>query len=258
MRKRYVIFLATLLTLGVSAIGWTQTNSQTAGKPQGAAPAKASTNASANASTTDLTGVWNSLPTKYDFSSFAKGDPPMTAWGQEQLKAAKPSQGPHGVTLKETNDRVYQCFPPGMPYIYLQVFPLQIVQTPKEVIVLFEYDHSVQHIYTDGRKHPEDLTPTYMGHSIGHWEGDTLVVDTVGLNGTLWLDRLGHPESDQMHITQRFKRADDKTLQIDFTFDDPKAYPKPWDAQLRFRLHPDWDIMEHICMDNTSFENFER
>jgi len=254
MRKRYVIFLAALVMLGFTAMGWTQTNTQTAGKPQGAAPAKAST----SASTGDLAGVWNFLPTKYDFSSFAKGDPPMTAWGQEQLKAAKPSQGPHGVTLKETNDRVYQCFPPGMPYIYLQVFPLQIVQTPKEVIVLFEYDHSVQHIYTDGRKHPEDLTPTYMGHSIGHWEGDTLVVDTVGLNGKLWLDRLGHPESDQMHITQRFKRADDKTLQIDFTFDDPKAYPKPWDAQLRFRLHPDWDIMEHICMDNTSFENFER
>src|ERR1700722_5244432 len=152
MRKRYVIFLAAVVTLGFTAMGWTQTNNQTAGKPQGAAPAKAS----ASASTGDLAGVWNFLPTKYDFSSFAKGDPPMTAWGHEQLKAAKPSQGPHGVTLRETNDGVYQCFPPGMPYIYLQVFPLQIVQTSKEVIVLFEYDHSVQHIYTDGRKHPED------------------------------------------------------------------------------------------------------
>ena len=82
----------------------------------------------------------------YDFSSFAKGDPPMTPWGEEQFKAAKPSQGPREHTISQTNDMVYKCFPPGMPYIYLQVFPFQIVQTPTEVIELFEYDHFVRHI----------------------------------------------------------------------------------------------------------------
>ena len=127
--------------------------------------------------------------------------------------------------LSQTNDMVYKCFPPGMPYIYLQVFPFQIVQTPTEVIELFEYDHFVRHIYVNGRKHPADLTPTYDGDSIGHWEGDTLVVDTTGLNGKIWLDRVGHPESDQMHITERIRRVDEKTLQIDFTFHDPKAIP---------------------------------
>jgi hypothetical protein len=181
----------------------------------------------------------------------------MSAWGKAQFDAAKPSQGPRSVKLSETNDMVYKCFPPGMPYIYLQLFPMQIVQTPKEVIEYFESDHTVRHIFIDGRKHPDDLTPTYNGHSIGHWEGDTLVVDTIGMNGKIWLDRLGHPESDQMHIIERIHRVDDKTLQVDFTFDDPKAYTKPWTAQMNFRLQPKWDILEDICEDNLEFESFE-
>ena len=206
----------------------------------------------------DLSGVWNALRNPYDFSSFSKGDPPMTAWGTELFRATKPSQGSRGVVLKDTNDRVYQCYPPGMPYIYLQVFPMEIVQTPKQMIELFEYDHFVRHIYIDGRKHPDDPTPTYDGDSIGHWEGNTLVVDTIGLNGKIWLDRVGHPESDQMHITERIQRTDEKTLQIDFTFDDPKAYPTPWNATLRWGLRPTWSIMEHICEENRGFDEFEK
>lgn len=206
----------------------------------------------------DLTGIWNALRGPYDTASFSKGDPPMTAWGEEQFKNAKPSQGPRGVTLDKTTDKVYQCYPPGMPYIYLQLFPMQIVQTPKEVIELFEYDHSVRHIFIDGRKHPADLMPTYNGDSIGHWEGDTLVVDTVGLNGKLWLDRVGHPDSDQMHIVERIQRVDEKTLQVDFTFDDPKSYTKAWSATMRFRLHPDWNVIEDVCEDNRAFDSFEK
>jgi hypothetical protein len=223
----------------------------------GQAPAPAATAQSAPAST-DITGIWDGMRSGYDFASFSKGDPPMTAWGKAQFDAAKPSQGPRGVSLKETTDMVYKCFPPGLPYIYLQIFPMQIVKAPKEVIEIFEYDHNVRHIYTDGRKHPDDLAPSYNGHSIGHWEGDTLVVDTVGLNGKNWLDRLGHPESDQMHIVERIHRTDDKTLQIDFTFDDPKSYPKPWTAVLRWRARPDWDLMELVCAENQAFESFEK
>lgn len=254
MPNRFAILLCATAALTFSTGAFPQAGAPAAQSAKPATPAAKDQLFSPR----DLSGVWNFLPGSNDFSSFFKGDPPMTAWGRQQLAAAKPSQGPRGVTLKETNDPVYKCFPPGMPYIYLQVFPMQIVQTPKEVIVLFEYDHSVQHIYMDGRKHPADITPTYMGHSIGHWDGDTLVVDTVGLKDNLWLDRLGHPESDQMHITQRIKRLDAANLQIDFTFDDPKAYPMPMNSQMRLRLHPDWDIMEHACMDNTQFENFEK
>ncbi len=250
MRNTFVIPVLTLFAaLLFSSTLCAQTGNQVAAQPIASTPASFSPR--------DLSGVWNALRSPYDFSSFTKGDPPMTAWGMEQFKAAKPSQGPRGALLKDTNDRVYQCYPPGMPYIYLQVFPMQIVQTPKEVIELFEYDHFVRHIYIDG-KHPDDPTPTYDGDSIGHWEGNTLVVDTIGLNGKMWLDRVGHPESDQMHITERIRRTDEKTLQIDFTFDDPKAYPAPWNATLRWGLRPTWHIMEHICEDNRDFESFEK
>lgn len=207
--------------------------------------------------TPDLSGVWNAASGLYEYAAFSKEEPSMTPWGQEQYAKAKPSQGPHGVKLTETNDRVYKCAPPGLPYIYIQLFPMQIIQTPKEVIEIFEYDHTVRYIFTDGRKHPDDLTPTYNGHSIGHWEGDTLVVDTIGLNGKNWLDRVGHPESDQMHIVERIRRVDEKALQINFVFDDPKSYLKPWTAQVGFTLHPDWDILEHVCEENLFFESFE-
>jgi hypothetical protein len=205
----------------------------------------------------DISGVWSATAGVYGYASFSKDDPPMTPWGRAQFNAAKPSQGPQGVKLTETNDRVYKCSPPGMPYIYLQLFPMQIVQTRSEIIEFFEYDHTVRHIYMDGRKHPAGLKPSYNGHSIGHWEADTLVVDTIGLNGKTWLDRLGHPESTMMHIVERIHRVDDKALQVDFTFDDAESYLMPWTAQVRFQLRPDWDILEHICEDNLAFESFE-
>jgi hypothetical protein len=246
-----VVIPALVAALTFSAALLAQNNGQPPAQP---AAAKAQT----SAANTDISGVWNAMRGNYDTASFSKGDPPMTPWGQAQFNAAKPSQGPRGVKLPDTTDMVYKCFPPGMPYIYLQLFPMQIVQTPKEVIELFEYDHMVRHIFIDGRKHPDDVTPSYNGHSIGHWEGDTLVVDTIGLNGKMWLDRVGHPDSDQMHIIERIHRMDDKTLQVDFTFDDPKSYVKPWTALMRFRLRPDWDIIEDICEDNFAFESFEK
>jgi hypothetical protein len=252
MRNRLGLVIPVLvaaLTFSAALLG--QTSAQTPARP-------AAANAQTVSVNTDISGVWNAMRGNYDTASFSKGDPPMTPWGQEQFNAAKPSQGPRGVKLTETTDRVYKCSPPGMPYIYLQLFPMQIVQTPKEVIELFEYDHMVRHIFIDGRKHPDDVTPSYNGHSIGHWEGDTLIVDTIGLNGKMWLDRVGHPDSEHMHIIERIHRVDDKTLQVDFTFDDPKSYVKPWTALMRFRLRPDWDIIEDVCEDNFAFESFEK
>ena len=248
MRNRLAVFLPALVAF--SGVLLAQSYGQASAQP---AAAKAAT----SVANTDISGVWNAMRGNYDIASFSKGDPPMTPWGQAQFSAAKPSQGPRGVKLTETTDRVYKCSPPGMPYIYLQLFPMQIVQTPAEVFEFFEYDHIVRQIFIDGRKHPADVTPSYNGHSIGHWEGGTLVVDTIGLNGKMWLDRVGHPDSEQMHIIERIHRVDEKTLQVDFTFDDLKSYTKPWTALMRLRLHPDWDIMEHVCEDNLAFESFE-
>ena len=99
-----------------------------------------------------------------------------------------------------------------MPRLYLQPFPLEIIQVPGRVIMLFEFSHFIRQIYTDGRKHNTDLGPTWLGDAIGHWEGDTLVVDTIGFNDKTWTDRAGHPHSTDMHLVERIRRVDEKTL----------------------------------------------
>ena len=182
----------------------------------------------------------------------------MTAWGQEQFKLSKSSNGgPY--TLEQTNDPVItKCYPPGTPRVYLQPFPWQIVQTPKETIFLYEYDHTVRHVFTDGRKHPEDVTPSYMGDSIGSWDGDTFVVDTVGFNDRTWLDRVGHPHSDQLHVIERFQRVNLNDLEVDITMEDAKALAKPWTVHLGFQLRADWTLEEQVCPDNGDFVSFEK
>lgn len=229
-------------------------------QPSGAAKPPA---ASAPAPEHDLTGVWNMHATpaqrKYLGSTYTPEPPEMTPWASEKYMSEKPSNGPRTHSLKETDDPVLKlCLPPGTPRIYLQPFPLQIVQSPKAIFMIFEYDHTVRQIFMDGRPHPDDLTPTYMGHSIGKWDGDDLLVDTVGFNDKTWLDRDGHPHSDQLHVTERFHRSDRDNMTIDITMEDPKALVKPWKAQLPFQLRPTWDIMELACTDNAAFVDFEK
>jgi hypothetical protein len=130
---------------------------------------------------------------------------------------------------------------------------MEIIQIPGRVIMFFEFNHYVRQIYTDGRGHNEDLPPTWMGDSIGRWEGDTLVVDTTGFNDKTSIDRLGHPHSDAMHLVERIRRVDHDTLQDDLTVDDPKAYAKPWTGQQIFQLKPGWEITEYVCEDNVNF-----
>jgi hypothetical protein len=130
---------------------------------------------------------------------------------------------------------------------------MEIFQVPGRVIMLFEFDHHIRQIYTDGRGHNKDLPTAWMGDSIGKWEGDTLVVDTTNFNDKTWLDRGGHPHSEQLHLIERIHRSDPDLLQIDITIEDPVAYTKPWTAQETFQLRPKWNIMELVCLDNVNF-----
>ena len=107
--------------------------------------------------------------------------------------------------------------------------------------MLFEWDSLRHQIFIDGRKHDETLGPLWMGDSIGHWEGDTLVADTVNFNDKTWLDRIGHPHSDQLHVIERIRRVDHEHLQDDITIDDPKAYTKPWTGRIDFRAEAEVD-----------------
>ena len=182
----------------------------------------------------------------------------MTEWGKEQFKAAKSSFGSHEYPLEETNDPVLsKCFPPGVPRVYMHPFPFQFIQTPGEVVMLFEVDSLRREIYTDGQPHDAALLPLWMGNSIGHWEGDTLVVDTVNFNDKTWLDRIGHPHSDQLHVIERFRRTAPDHLVDDITIDDPKAYTKPWTARLEFKLRP-WKLTEQFCEDGENFMGLEK
>jgi hypothetical protein len=256
MRNRVV----SLIFAGAAVIAFSfALPAQTAQQAGSAKPAAAS----APALEHDLSGVWNMHSTpaqrKYTGSTYTAEPPEMTPWGNEKYLANKPSNGPRTHSLKETDDPVLrQCLPPGTPRIYLQPFPFQMVQTPKEILMIFEYDHTVRQIFMDGRSHPADITPTYMGNSIGKWDGDTLVVDTVGFKDKTWLDRDGHPHSDQLHVIERFHRVDRDNMTIDINIDDPKTLLKPWKTQLNFQLKPDWDIMELACTDNGAFEDFEK
>jgi hypothetical protein len=217
-----------------------------------------------NGQTPDLNGVWNmqnTPQTRYHAYSFSAQEPSMTPWAEERFKANKPSFGPHAV--EDSNDPVNPttvsavgCFPPGVPRIYLQPFPMELIQTQGRVILFYEFNHLVRQIFTDGRKHNTDLGPTWMGDSIGTWEGDTLVVDTIGFNDKTWLDRAGHPHSQDLHVVERIRRPDHDTLQIAVTMEDPKAYTKPWNDTLTYKLHPKWNISEMICEDNVNFDAF--
>jgi hypothetical protein len=214
----------------------------------------------------DLSGVWfddrpRPITTneRYWIYKFNAEEPPMTAWGQAQYDSTKSSFGTHAFPLAETNDPLYHtCTPPGLPRIYLHPFPMQIVQTTDEVIVLFEYDSIRHQIHTDGRAHDTSLGPLWMGDSIGHWEGDTLVADTVNFNDKTWLDRIGHPHSDALHVVERFRRKDHEHLELEITIEDVKAYTKRWTTHIEFGLRPKWTLAEQFCEDEESFQTLDK
>jgi hypothetical protein len=216
------------------------------------------------AQTPDFSGVWtarNPPGARYFSYSFSATEPSMTPWAEERFKATKPSFGPR--VFKDSNDPVNPttigalgCFPPGVPRIYLQPFPMEIIQSPTRVLMLFEFDHQIRQIFLDRKEHNTDLGATWNGDSIGHWEGDTLVVDTIGFNDKTWVDRGGHPHSEDMHVMERIRRTAPDTLQISVTIEDPKAYTKPWGGTLTYQLRPTWHITEMACVDNINFEQF--
>jgi hypothetical protein len=142
-----------------------------------------------------------------------------------------------------------QCLPGGIP-LALLVFTFKMIQTPQEIVQLSETADPPRQIHTDGRPLPKDPDPTWMGYSVGHWEGDTLVVETVGLNDRAWLDAFGHPRSESMHITERYRRRDFGHMDLEITFNDPKYYTRPFALNLALRLMPDSDMLEYVCNEN--------
>ena len=140
-------------------------------------------------------------------------------------------------------DPLTWCYPIG-PMRAMVLRQFEIVQSPMKTLILTEWDSLVRYIFTDGRQHPVGWPFGWMGHSIGKWDGDTFVVDTVGLNGKPWLDFSGTPYSDELHIVERYRRLAPDHLEIQFRFEDPKYYSRPWEVTKSFRPAP--EILEHV------------
>ncbi len=191
--------------------------------------------------TPDLAGVWylhGDVRSNFDFGQSA----PLLPWAQDQLKANQ----------QKMNPALY-CFPAGVPRIWTEPYPFEIISLPGRVMIYYEYQHTLRQIHTDGREHPKDVVPTFMGHSTGKWQGDTLVVDTVAFNGKFWLDNSRRQLSDSLHVIERIRRVGHDGLQVDITVDDPKAFAMPWMVSRTYDLRPDWEISEHVCEENNTY-----
>jgi hypothetical protein len=150
------------------------------------------------------------------------------------------------------------CLPPGGPRMMATPYPAEIIQLPeqKRVIMIFEgAAHIWREIFMDGREHPKGdaLNPTYLGHSVGHYEGDALVVDVVGFNEATWLDYFGHPHTDQLHVIERFTRPNKGTLHYEATIDDPGAYTKPFKMAWDIPWNARGELTEYICQENNKY-----
>jgi hypothetical protein len=149
--------------------------------------------------------------------------------------------------FRRDSDGVHCLLPGPKAGIAVGPYPMKILQTPGVIAVLYEYQTTFRQFFTDGRTLPEDPNPTWMGYSVAHWEGDTLVVTTAGYNDKTNLDLAGHPHTEALRLTERYHRRDVGHMDLELTFDDPKAYKRPWTLPLEFELVPDGQLIEYVC-----------
>jgi len=174
---------------------------------------------------------------------------PLQPWAADLIKKRRSEN------QKENPDAL--CLPMGFMQFHTHGQPRKMVQTPAVIVIMFEPNYGLRQIFTDGRKLPaNDPQPWWYGYTVGHWEGDTLVAETTGLRDGGWLDIWGSPFTDAAKITERFRRPNYGTLEIDVTVDDPKAYTKPWTVRINQRIMPDGELIEFICNENQQFTRY--
>jgi hypothetical protein len=171
-----------------------------------------------------------------------KGGLPYQAWAAAARKKRSDENG--------KDDPVTHCLPGGVVKSHTSALMRKIVQTPALVVILKEADTSFRQIFTDGRPLPTVEQPTFDGYSVGKWEGDTLVVQTIGFKDGMWLDRSGSPMTDAGRLTERFRRVNYGRLEIEITVDDPKAYTAPWTVKLNHSIVLDTDLLDYTCLEN--------
>lgn len=220
----------------------------------------------------DLTGVWQGGSNRIGTWEEANGGGGTNATtGQVTPFAVRgaPEKAPYQPWAAEKvlesfnrrgiDDPMARCLSPGVPRTTtMGLFPMQIVQTPKTIVMLFEVFHVFRVIQIDA-KHPDDLEASFMGDSVGHWEGDTLVVDAIGFNDKTWLAGTGTFHSDKLHVVEKFTRMDQNTIAYEVTMEDPAVLTKPWVQHSTIMLRPGTRLREYECAENnTDLERYEK
>jgi hypothetical protein len=193
----------------------------------------------------DLSGIWGPIKTySTNLTTDLVGDEvPFQPWSR--ALAAERADGSHS-----GEDPPAHCLPQGIPRLGGAPAPWKIIQTEDLAVVLYEAFTLWRQIFLDGRRLADDVNPTWLGYSTGHWDGDTLVVDTRGFNGRAWLDQVGKPSTEQLHVVERFTRTDFGHLELEVTIDDPGAYTKPWVVKQHSNLLIGTELLEFICNEN--------
>ena len=241
---KFLLAAAAILALPLSA-QWLHTPTpgvpRTAdGKPDMAAPAPKSADGHP-----DLSGVWQANGRSLQDLAYEikPENVPYQPWAKkvfdERANGAKGKDDPAAFCV------------PGMPKLIVLPYPYKIFQMPGVTVILYEGFTTFRQIFTDGRELPKDPQPSWIGYSVGKWEGDTFVVDTVGINDKTWMDNAGRPHSDALHTTERYHRKTFGSMDVSITFDDPKAYTKPWTVnQGSARAIVGQDLLEYVCTEN--------
>jgi len=221
----------------------------------------------------DLSGLWERMGGGGGANRNASpqpppdGGPPVATFGNlgAGMQGGLP-YSPLAAMLREErmadnqkNNPDARCLPMGLTQLHLHPQPRKIVQTPNLIVIMYEGNEGLRQIFSDGRALPaldENLQPWWYGYSVGHWEGDDLVVETVGFRDDVWLDVQGSPLTGRARMTERFRRPNFGTLQIDVTIDDPTAYTKPFTVRVNQRLFPDAELIEFICNENEKSVRF--
>ena len=187
----------------------------------------------------DLSGIWmlgGGMSAGAGGRRFSMAEPPLQPWALEKYQAAREGVTDPNEGGRNELDPSFFCFPPGAARSMIMPYPFEIVQGPEVVYILFELNSGTRRIYLNQQEHPEDYGPTWMGHSIGKWDGDALVVDTVSQREETWLDRVGTPHSDALRMIERFRRRGREALEVAFAFEDSKAFTKPWGGTKQYEL----------------------
>jgi hypothetical protein len=208
------------------------------GKPNLAAPAPRLADGKP-----DLSGLWITRGIYIgNIAKDLKEPVPFQPWAADLYK--------HRRDTESKEDPTGWCVPGGVPRSTAVPYPFKILHTTGMVVMLFEAVHSYRQIFTDGRELPKDPNPQWFGYSVGKWDGDTFVVSSAGFNDNVWLDNFGHPGTESMKVTERFRRKNFGNIDVQITIDDPKAYTKPWEVTLPLVLQADTEMLEYICSEN--------